>query len=764
MNDHSNRDAPVSDGQLTRWFFRRHSASVLIGLLLLAPFGIAIAGKVLTPGDMSAYILDVSHWLPAESLWINDLDKFSDIVGRDRGSIVRVSWPGCVEDDPRLQAMAGSLNKIKWPEQFRDSDSVDTVFTEVLTIDQVADQMRLRDAKLTDEQVYDQLRNVLIGPKGTTCLLATLPTREPGMRSFAIDAIYDATDEVEGLEANDIKLFGGPVYTVQVDRSGLRMVSIFTPLSVLISVACAWFCLRSIRLMLAVFLNAIVCSCAAIVSLHLTRAPMDPLLMLLPGFWFVMSMSSGIHFVNYLLDVSQESSVDAEELAGATVNMAIWPSCLATLTTCIGLGALCTSDILPVWRFGFHAVIGLVCCFVVQFLFLPAWADRTLRAKIAGFVSGSTNGFWNRFADLTSRLGTKTAFLFLLLLVVAAIGFTRLGFSNKLSDQYPANSTVNSDAQWFERQIGPLLPFEVLVRFSNNDESRASARLAWVAQLQQKIEASGIPCRTISATALVPYQSGSGARQSMFRTILDRRLNRHREALAETGMITEEEDAQLWRLSVFAYNSRGTSMSEYFSAIRGAVESQHTDSKLTPSISYAGIGSRMAVITGKLGGGLMQSCITSAVLISLTVIIALRSLKLGLTAMLPNLFPVVVTFGAFGYFQPRLDIGSIMTASIAMGIAVDDTIHFMYWFKQGLRQQKSRRDSVRLAVLKCGRAIASTSLICGLGFFVFFFGDFMPAVRFGQLLFFMLAAALIGDLIFLPSLLLSQRDNAPLQN
>ncbi len=760
-NNNDNSESRIIDieSSTRSGFYGKHYRKILFAFLVLALPSLWISARVLTPGDMSAYILDVSHWLPEKSQWINDMGKFSEVAGKERSNVIRISWPGCRKDDSRLIPFTIELIKLCWGHRFPDSET-DSIFNEVITIDDVAKKMKTSDASLSSDQIHRQLANVLIGPTGTTCVIATLATRDPVRRQHAIEQIYDVAQRIDGLGEGQIRLFGGPVYTKQVDDSGLRLASIFTPLSALVSLLCAWFCLRNFWTILAVFLNAVVCTCAALVSLYLTDAVMDPLLMLLPGFWFIIAMSAGIHLVNYYFDiVAEHSQDDGSDLATQAAMVAFKPAFLATLTTCIGMGALCTSEILPVWRFGFQASIGLICGFVTLFTFLPAWLILTSRAlsKESIAMARERNSFWPRYGQLASKLGLGTAVVFLLLMGIAAIGFSRVEFSNKLSDQYAKNSRVNQDAAWFEQEIGPLLPFEVLVRFSKDNLPRPSECLAFVAELQGGIEATQIPCKTLSATAVVPFESGTGARQSIIRTVLDKRLNRHHEALLETGFVTDEDESQLWRISVFAYNSIDVSMNDYFSAIQSAVKQQQLNADATGlavEMSYAGLGSRMAVITQKLEDGLMQSCLTSAVLIALVVIVALRSFALGITAMLPNIFPVVIAFGAFGYFQPRLDVGSIMTASIAMGIAVDDTIHFMYWFRQGISGGRLRADAVTLAIRKSGRAIASTSLICGFGFLVFFFGDFMPAVRFGQLLFIMLAAALIGDLVFLPALLL----------
>lgn len=756
-------DQPKNNGtQATaedRGFYRRFSSWLLLLLVLLAPGYLWMSAKVLTPGDMSAYLLDVSHWLPNDnSGMIEDMEKFSEVVGQERGNVIRISWDGCRQEDSRVFQLVEQLRSMQWPEDVREQVKGDSIFAEVLTIEDATTKMRSANSNLTDEQIRSQLLNVMVGPSDTTCVVATLTTREPPLRKIAFEKIDEACGNVPNLSAEDLVLFGGPVYTRQIDRSGLKIATQFTPISMLIAILCTWFCIRKLRLMLAIFFNAVIGCCAALVSVYISQVTMDPLLMLLPGFWFIMSISASLHFINYYRETVESPDESGLDVATRTVKIAFWPSLLAMTTTCIGLSSLCTSEILPLWRFGFHAAIGLACSFACMYLFLPAFLCKFDRPTATEPESQVGNRFWEWYGKFVVKFRYKTAMMFILLVVVSAFGFTRLGFSNKINDQFASNTKINRDTEWYEEEIGPLIPFELLVRFPKDDLPRPSDCLGYVDGLQQRLAEIPLPNKTLSATSIVPYDAGTGARQTIRRAVIDRKLERNRDALAGTGFVVHEENAELWRLSLFAYSSTNWSMNDYFNKVDEAVATHAAAPENLNSnarISFAGLGARMAVITRRLGGGLVQSCFTSAILIALIVIFALRSIPLGLTAMIPNVFPILFSFGIYGYFRPSLDIGSIMTASIAMGIAVDDTIHFMHWFRHGMQMNLSRTESIQLAIRRCGRAIASTSLICGLGFFVFFFCDFMPVARFGQLLFVMLTAALVGDLFFLPALLRS---------
>ena len=125
----------------------------------------------------------------------------------------------------------------------------------------------------------------------------------------------------------------------------------------------------------------------------------------------------------------------------------------------------------------------------------------------------------------------------------------------------------------------------------------------------------------------------------------------------------------------------------------------------------------------------------------------------GMVSMIPNVFPVVFVFGMLCHLGVAIDIGTMMVASVAMGVAVDDTIHFLTWFRTNLDAGMNRVEAVIETYRRVGPAMTQTTLVGGLGLFVFALSTFTPTQRFGTLMLVMLATALVGDLILLPALL-----------
>ncbi len=150
---------------------------------------------------------------------------------------------------------------------------------------------------------------------------------------------------------------------------------------------------------------------------------------------------------------------------------------------------------------------------------------------------------------------------------------------------------------------------------------------------------------------------------------------------------------------------------------------------------------------------LRDSILWATVLIAGVMIFVLRSPAAGVASMIPNVFPIVMVFGALGWLGFKIDIGIMMTASVALGVAVDDTLHFVTWFGRGIRSGLDRRSATLQAYERCATAMTQTTLIGGLGLAVFAVSTFTPTQQFGTLMITMLATALVGDLILLPALL-----------
>jgi predicted RND superfamily exporter protein len=131
--------------------------------------------------------------------------------------------------------------------------------------------------------------------------------------------------------------------------------------------------------------------------------------------------------------------------------------------------------------------------------------------------------------------------------------------------------------------------------------------------------------------------------------------------------------------------------------------------------------------------------------------------------LLPAAFPAVVVFGGMGWGNSLLktydigtlliDIGTVMAPSVALGVTVDDVVHFMLWFRRGIADGLDRKQATMLAYKGCARAMYQSWGVIGIGLAVFSLSPFGPTQRFGYMMLSMLTVALVGNLVLLPALL-----------
>ena len=149
----------------------------------------------------------------------------------------------------------------------------------------------------------------------------------------------------------------------------------------------------------------------------------------------------------------------------------------------------------------------------------------------------------------------------------------------------------------------------------------------------------------------------------------------------------------------------------------------------------------------------IKSFLLAFTVISIAMFAMLRSLKLGILAMIPNLLPILFTMALMPILGIPLDAGTVMVAAIALGLVVDDTIHFL----SRLKSEAERADGVKSAIARAmnstGRPIVFTSVVLSLGFLVLVLASFNPLVNLGILLFIVITLALVFDLIVLPAII-----------
>jgi predicted RND superfamily exporter protein len=148
-----------------------------------------------------------------------------------------------------------------------------------------------------------------------------------------------------------------------------------------------------------------------------------------------------------------------------------------------------------------------------------------------------------------------------------------------------------------------------------------------------------------------------------------------------------------------------------------------------------------------------QSYGIAIVVISLMMVLLIGNIRLGVIAMIPNVGPIIIVMGIMGWFSIPLDMFTMMVASIAIGLAVDDTVHFIYNFKRYYTESGDVRYAVGHTLHTAGRAMLTTSIVLSIGFFIFMFAAMNNVFAFGMLVGMAIVFALLGDFFLAPALM-----------
>lgn len=779
---------------MKRSFYARYAWPMMIVLGGLLPAVVWGAKQAFERSNNNVY-----QWLPQHFEETNQYERFCRRFGTDDFALV--SWNGCTLEDGRLEEFARCVVPA---EGGRRGDDESKWFLEVMTGQRALRTLTSEPFNLPREEALARLEGTLVGPDHqTTCALVTLSKAGDADRVKALAALEKIATTHCGIDAGDLRLGGDAVINAAVDIESERAVHEWIILSWVVAVAVAWLCLRSLRLMVMIFVVAGYSSALSTAAIYCTGGTMNLVLVVVPVLIYVLPLSAAVHLSNYYRDAIRESG-----LAGAPVRAVAhgWMPCtLSAVTTALGLISLRASQILPVRMFGIYSALGILMSLAVLFLLLPAALETWPLAggPMVGSSGNSSGGFRDRviggWASFLTRRRRPVVVSCLACLAFAAGGLALVDTTVAPARFFSRKSRWVKDALWLQEKLGPMVPIEVLLSFDKECSMTFLEQMELVRRVEQRLRRIDKIGGTISAATFGPSleagwrRRGPNARvgraflrllvgdpEAAYRRILNQRLAENRGRFAATNYFHDGPEQQIWRISArvraFSQIDQHELLQEVESQINGFLDKQVPAGEKVGA-TYTGIVPLVYLAQRELLHGLFKSFCLAFVMIAVVMVLLLRSpmsrpvtdrvggriaavigmvwrsIIAGLLSMLPNIFPVVLVFGAMGWTGKLVDVGAMMTASVALGIAVDDTLHFLTWFRRGLRRGQTRQEAIVEAYRRCAPAMTQTTLVAGLGLLVFALSSFQPVSQFGLLMFILLAAALVGDLVLLPAML-----------
>ena len=433
------------------------------------------------------------------------------------------------------------------------------------------------------------------------------------------------------------------------------------------------------------------------------------------------------------------------------------PCFFTTITTMAGLLALLVSAIAPVRQFGVVAAVGVFAAFVVSITVVPAFL--LIIPASGGERSTGTNGVLGNFLKSVNVWSSKRPGMIistsLLLVALCSWSATRVAVGVDPLTWFPAEDPYRIATQKIDKAFGGSLSMEFLVSAPGGDLN-TPAVLRRLEKFELWLLENTDISRTISIVDLVKEAArvareegvdGFSLPRSQF--VTDALL----ESVQRAGQLDgwAQADYSSARVSARIPVAKAKSVVEQTPSIRAYLRNEFADDQL--QIQMTGY----AVLVGKMQDYVIRSQITSFsvafLVIAILMFLLMRSVTLGLLALIPNLIPLVVGLGTMAFFGVALNPGTVMITAVALGIVVDDTVHFMTAISRELRNTSDISVAIDHAVTDVGRPIVVTSLLLTLGFSVMLIGSFLPSRQIGGVSALIVVIALAADIILLPAVL-----------
>ncbi len=747
--------------------FLRHLIRHKLQLLIVAAaFALLPALTHLATETRKTASNQVIDWLPSGS---EETRVFFEYLGHfAEGELLMLSWDGAELGDERFSRIAERLLT-------RQDQAEYPYFDKVLTSDAVLDSLIDEPLLLSDEEAMERLNGWLLGRNNRdACLVAVISEYGTWHRTEAIDLVDRSVREVTGLPYERIQVAGPTTDSIAIDRISSESQKQLLPIFLILCLVMLLIFLRSFIAACFVFLIASTNSELGPSLIGLTGGHMDSISMLISSLVYVLTISAGIYLTNYYRETLR--TLPPRKAIWVAIRKALLPCFLSMLTTVLGMSSLCISKMVPIRNFGFYSsltlVLGTAWLFVtfsatIQLFPIRRWRWLELKKPNATFQH-RLQDFWRILAGWVRYFRTPIVVLALLVILVLALGLPDLKTTVTFHGMFRPNAKVIRDYDTLENRIGGLIPIEVVLDIpAATDAEPSILEELWLLQDAETI-LRDVPevDSVISALNFAPVLPGRDAQSigsTVRRVVYERKLSRNADEFKRIRFldhVTDEDGTvtrSLWRISLRIPAHSHIQYDRLLAEIRGHLEGivAQANDQGQPDVRFVVTGGVPLVhkAQSQLLSDLISSFLTAFLTISLTMIVMLRGVLRGLVAMIPNIFPCVVVFGLMGWLGKPVDMGSMMTASVAIGIAVDGTLHFMTWFRRGIDEGLSHAEAVTHAYQHCATAMTQTTLICSFGMLVFCFSGFLPVAKFATLLFWLLMTALAGGLILLPALL-----------
>jgi hypothetical protein len=536
------------------------------------------------------------------------------------------------------------------------------------------------------------------------------------------------------------------------------------PLSVAMLLLTLWLAFRTLQGVVIPLVTAVVSIIWGLGAMALVGIPLTILTGTIPSLLLAIGFAEDVHMISEYHH-RLEQGADKATALWTMIDQAGLPLLVTTATTVLGFGSLVFTDITMLVQFGWASSMALVANFLVTFAILPlllrVWrVPRRLRP--AAFRADSSEGtlprVLGRLAEFNLRHRATIFAVWGLLVAGSLVGWATLRVNTDLVSFFPERSVIRTRIDELHRSLAGGLAFYIVVDTGRDNGVKEPALLARMADLQTFLATTGLVDTSVSLADYVRrmHREMNGGDPAL-EVVPD-----SPDLVAQYLLTLEDPElAKFVDFTAAAANivvRHNLSGSGDLSALLGRIDTW-TAQHFPPTVRVRPTGE--AILFNNASDFMAINEVTSFsltfVVIAIIHALLFTSLKAGVLSMIPNLAPILCVYGVMGLLGIPLNTATAIIATLAIGIAVDDTVHHMVTFSRQLNRHHDERRAMFATVRSQGRPIIYVSVALAAGFLTLTASNFVPTVTFGLLAAFAMLLAMAGELTLTPLLMVSTR-------
>lgn len=438
---------------------------------------------------------------------------------------------------------------------------------------------------------------------------------------------------------------------------------------------------------------------------------------------------------------------------------------ITNFTTAIGFLVLVTTDITLLKEFGLVAGINILATFIVSIVLIPGIfsylpAPKTRQLQHLEFKS--IGRFLMLLDLLVHRHRYRVFGITAIVIVISAVGLTRLYSVAYMVDDIPEESQTKQDLFFFERNFSGVMPLEIIIDFGKPRSTLNARNLRRVDRLEEGLDSIEFVSKPVSITSFAKavrqaFYDGDPRRYSLpspsdRNAILSYLSNQQDNSTFLSSFV--DSAGQVMRVSLKTADLGSTKMDSLIvNVVEPTIEKVFGETDTKVSVT----GSSLLFVKGNkfLIENLRLSLLLAFAIIALIMALLFANIRMIIISLVPNFIPLLITAGIMGYFGIPLKPSTVLIFSIAFGISVDDSIHFLAKYRQELFSNKFFVPiAISHSIKETGASMIYTSIVLFFGFVIFVFSDFGGTVALGLLTSLTLMFAMLTNLTVLPALLM----------